>query len=484
MDGWIQQEPELHLFDLAHARKEVSDEKTADIRNKAGMLNLADKSLSYISGLPPDMQVHALNDMRQHLGGKGIPNSYFFSGTTAEEAKQYIERSTAYVKEKYARLKEEQELQLNQKKLNAPDTTAGGLSLADQPGYTGGKPTPEQAKGAVTLMQQSHEEEEYITPDHKLIKTASPETLPPGSEPFKLHHEDVQAEALDKRIKAGENKPETGQQDKQRRINIEQRKNLGEQTSPQDDAWAKAYDKVGTENVVAGAQARGQAYGDIRIQNYYDNQLGKEVTMSATDFNQKQKEEPGRYNLTTPSATEKNVQKVAYVNDLKNRMTAVWSDLDKMPEWTEAQRGALILTAKEHDPSSAISQFMGGEFGKTLTDEQTDYLIHVRQLNENVLGMRNLTQGSPAIEKVVAAIEKTVPGMLTPNKKFAYKQLNALNEQLADLEKGFAKVNVPGTKQSNNLIGTAPKNLIGKPPAHYKTKSGDIIKWDGSKVIE
>ena len=421
----------LPLYNIADERQKISDVRTSEVKEQLSRLELAGESIDYISQLPPNAQLPAYQNFQKYMKQRGVNPSYL-PDVSPEELSPFLQNMKNVSLKGLQRLQAQAKLEetqattadtkeqtrLREKAIGVKEHSPSELAWIK----AGGGPEGERAGLALKAVPQEAD-----------TQLRNAETVRHNKEMESIDREKINT------------KPDTPNQDKQKRIDIERRKNLGEQINSQDEAWAKAYDKVGSENIVAGAQARGEAYGDIRIQNYYDNQLGKEVTMSATDFNKKQKEEPGRYNLTTPSATDKNVQKVAYVNDIKNRMTSVWSDLDAMPEWSEGQRAALVLAAKERDPSSAISQFMGGEWGKTLTDEQTNYLIHVRQLNENALGMRNLTQGSPAIERVVDAIEKTVPNMLTPNKKFAYKQLNALNEQLQDLEKGFAKINVPGT---------------------------------------
>ena len=65
-DGYIPVS-ELKLFNLADAKTQVSEEKTRDIKNAAGTLDLGIKSLDWISSLPPEMQVHAYSDFRQHM---------------------------------------------------------------------------------------------------------------------------------------------------------------------------------------------------------------------------------------------------------------------------------------------------------------------------------------------------------------------------------------------------------------------------------
>ncbi len=461
----------LPLFNLANERQNVADTKFKETQATAAKIDLAVKSVDWISGLPPEHQPQAYESFRQHAQKEGYGQYVPPVNDPAElaETLQKLKFAGATMLQRLQMAKTQQDMEIAPQKLEIERMNANKLTPASMAMTAMGEgPEAEKAMGALKLLPQEADSAA------RLSETARHNT--------ETERHDREMEGINKGKK--DDKPDTANEDKQKRIDIAKRKELKQPVSDEDEAWAKAYDKVSTNVAVTGAQARTEGFGAIRIQNYYDNQTGKEVTMTANEFGEKGKTEPGRYNLTTPSATDKNVQKVAYVADLRNRMGSVWTDLDKMPEWTEAQKVELVNAMKERDPSSAISQLMGSAFGSTLSDEQTDYLIHVRQLNENVLGMRNLTQGSPAIERVVEAIEKTVPGMLTPNKKFAYKQLNALSEQLQDLEKGFAKVPVPGTGKTESTGG---KSVDGQIEGHRyrESSSGRTYVWtNGQKVYE
>jgi hypothetical protein len=75
MDYTIPNAPDMHLFNLASAKKDVSDQKMSELKQQAGALELGVKSLQWISGLDPQHQVSAYQDMRQNLKGK-LPDQY------------------------------------------------------------------------------------------------------------------------------------------------------------------------------------------------------------------------------------------------------------------------------------------------------------------------------------------------------------------------------------------------------------------------
>jgi hypothetical protein len=99
---------------------------------------------------------------------------------------------------------------------------------------------------------------------------------------------------------------------------------------------------------------------------------------------------------------------------------------------------AKIQTAMRegHSITSAELKAMGMN---KLSDQQKDFVIWATQLNERAMSLRSVAGFGQGSESMRAAIQATLPGAGSGDKKTALKQLDAFDNQVSLLQKGVVK---------------------------------------------
>lgn len=217
--------------------------------------------------------------------------------------------------------------------------------------------------------------------------------------------------------------------------------------------------------------ARGQGYGTYRMYQVIDTKNGnRPVTISADDLSQANKSEPGRY--ITGTQGEKALTRTALISDIRGTLRNVRQALTAMPDFTAAQRAQIALVMKDRNPSSALSQFFGSQWGTTLNPQQQSYLIDLAQLKENAMAMRSVLGAGQGSDQLRAAIAATIPGPTTPNKKYGLEQLDKFEQVLNRLERGIPSVPL---KAATGKISDVPTGVpeVGTVENGYKFIGGD-----------
>jgi hypothetical protein len=98
------------------------------------------------------------------------------------------------------------------------------------------------------------------------------------------------------------------------------------------------------------------------------------------------------------------------------------------------------LAMRAGDPHAALDQLVASGALGTLSDDQWNFLVATRQLAEQAMAMRTTLGAGQGSDQVRAAIEATLPSLLTPDKAKALAQLDAFDKTLARLRRGIPKV--------------------------------------------
>jgi hypothetical protein len=226
-------------------------------------------------------------------------------------------------------------------------------------------------------------------------------------------------------------------------------------------AGNKYYPKVITNPTEVG-KSRTEGYGNIRqvtvLDTQNDNQL---VTMTANDFANSRKEEPGRF---VDAAKAKNaLTQTALLQDIHGAIKNSKGSVDRLKnDFDETSRLLLYKAVQSQNPTGAINNFIGGQFGKALTPDQVDYLTDLGQLIENAMAMRSVLGAGQGSDQLRDAIKATIPNKGTFSKEYAKDQLRKFEQQVNRLERG-----VPGVKLAT------PKGEIETPPKEVKYSEGN-----------
>jgi len=211
------------------------------------------------------------------------------------------------------------------------------------------------------------------------------------------------------------------------------------QSGELDKAASQAWFDRRVAEAKATGEGRGQGYAKARTVSVIDTKNdNRPVTISAFDVIKGNKDEPGRY--LTGSLSEKALNKTALIEDIRGTSGNVRTSLQRMPDFTATQRAQIALVMKQRNLTSAMSQFLAGTWGQTLTPDQQDYLIDLAQLKENAMAMRSVLGAGQGSDELRSAITATIPGPSTPNKQYALKQLDKFDQVLNRLERGIVKV--------------------------------------------
>jgi hypothetical protein len=231
---------------------------------------------------------------------------------------------------------------------------------------------------------------------------------------------------------------------------IRMRQATGKPVPPEDLAFVNSY----LERKNSSAVARTEGWSDIKQENVVDtkdNNTPKYV--SITELNRAAKDEPGRYVPT--AAAEKAMKQTALLEDIRGNLQNTRNSISKLKtDFDEKTRLKLYQAVQSTDPSGSINNLITGEFGKSLTSEQQQYLVDVTNLIENSMAMRTLLGGGQSSDDMRKAIRNTIPGTGTFSKDYANKQLDRFEQVLNRLSRGVTNVplrNVPGVGGGSEL---------------------------------
>jgi hypothetical protein len=233
-------------------------------------------------------------------------------------------------------------------------------------------------------------------------------------------------------------------------------------------AGAKETSREKQANAMALVKARTEGYGLGRFMPMLDTHNGNAPAMPrGYDL----LAEPGRYIPAGPG--EKALAKENLFQDIadnsKKFRTVITNLKDDFPP---AMKAKIIAAMRADDPHASLDQLIAVAAIGDMPVDQQDFLIGVRQIAENGMVMRGLLGAGQGSDDVRNAIRATLPGLLTTDKSYALRQLDAFDQTLSRLHRGIPKValrndtgadgsSTPPQRPPSTLSPTAPGN---RPP--------------------
>jgi hypothetical protein len=204
-------------------------------------------------------------------------------------------------------------------------------------------------------------------------------------------------------------------------------------------------------------RGRAEAYGDVRQNQVIDTNDNSLKYVSSTELNKLNKEQPGRF--VPLAGGTKAMTKMALIQDIADANQTTREAINNLKtDFTPALRSKLAFIFKSRNPGSAFDNFMGSTWANTLTPDQQDFVIAINQNIENAMAMRSVLGAGQGSEDLREAIKRTIPGMLSPNKAYALKQIEAFNNQLNRLARGVPKVKLRSMEEVRQTMGNNGKD--------------------------
>lgn len=181
---------------------------------------------------------------------------------------------------------------------------------------------------------------------------------------------------------------------------------------------------------------RGSSYNYTRPMNVLDTANGNAPTVATYEQMIKY---PGRF---IPAAeADKALAKENLMEDIMGNSQLTRKAVNDLAEDFPTDMKLKITAAmRADDPHAALDQLIGSMAVGSLTPDQQTFLIQTRQLAENAMSMRSILGAGQGSEDVRNAIRDTLPTLLSPDKQYALKQLDAFDATIARLRRGVPKV--------------------------------------------
>lgn len=208
------------------------------------------------------------------------------------------------------------------------------------------------------------------------------------------------------------------------------------------DKEAKAALDYKTQTALKTTEARGKGFAEYRPVPVVDTKKNTAIdAMSQADVVEANRKESGRYKIITPSAFEHAMKQTALISDIRMNIQATRESVSGLKtDFNQEQRFKIFEAMRTNNPQTALSNLIGGEFGKNLTQDQQQYLVDVQALTENAMAMRAVLGAGQGSEDLRNAIKATIPSPTTFSKDYANKQLVKFDQILNRLESGVLKV--------------------------------------------
>ncbi len=190
------------------------------------------------------------------------------------------------------------------------------------------------------------------------------------------------------------------------------------------------------------ANTRGASYGMNRGFSVLDSANGNAPTIATLgDI----KKNPGRYQPAGPAS-----QALAQTNlmeDIKGVSAQARTAVNNLKEdFPPEMKLKLAVAMRSDDPNSAIRGLVSQGALGALEEDQQNFVIAMAQLAENAMAMRAVLKSGQGAEDMRDAIRATLPGLLSPDKSFAIRQLDAFDKTVKRLERGIPKVKLRETE--------------------------------------
>lgn len=224
---------------------------------------------------------------------------------------------------------------------------------------------------------------------------------------------------------------------------------------------------------------RGASYNASRPMQVLDTQNNNAPT--TVTFTQMM-EQPGRY---LPASGAKFLAQENLIEDIGRTSRATREAINGLTEdFPEDMKAkiAVALTAEDH--GSALNALLASSALANLTTDQFQFLVAARQLTENAMAMRSILGTGQSSDSVRAAIQATLPSLLSPDKQKALTQLDAFDKTLEQLSKGIPKVPLRQSGYSVQGGGDDAAGKGGRSISKVKTWMQGQPQWKGQTVTD
>jgi hypothetical protein len=179
---------------------------------------------------------------------------------------------------------------------------------------------------------------------------------------------------------------------------------------------------------------------------------------------------------------DKALAKENLMADIAGTSKLTRNSINDMEDFPEEMKAKIVLAMKADDPHAALDQLIASGAVGSLTDKQQNFLIATRQLAENAMAMRTILGAGQGSEDMRNAIRETLPGLLSPDKSYALRQLDAFDNTIQRLHRGVPKVQLRTDLDGGASTNVAPKGATHK--TEYPKKSGNwfYVDKDGNNL--
>jgi hypothetical protein len=148
---------------------------------------------------------------------------------------------------------------------------------------------------------------------------------------------------------------------------------------------------------------------------------------------------PGRYLPTGPA--DKAIAKENLMQDLAGTSQLTRDAINNLREdFPEDMKAKIALSMRADDPHAALDQLIASGALGSLSPDQQDFLIATKQLAENAMSMRSILGAGQGSQDVRDAVRDTLPSLLSPDRSYALRQLDAYDKTIARLHRGVPNV--------------------------------------------
>jgi hypothetical protein len=214
----------------------------------------------------------------------------------------------------------------------------------------------------------------------------------------------------------------------------------------------------------AGQALRLTGMENLRQDNYLDTNAaggGNVASMTAGEFAQANKQEPGRY-VKFSGQVANALKAQSLINDIKDGMNLMKAAVDDPNFKGLGSAGRALMTLAARNPQNATGVIMSGLAAKGLSDSEQNYLIAHATLLERAMSMRGLQGQGAGSDQQRSAIASTLPGFATADVAMAKKQLKTLSNNVDNLDRSIPKIGQSSMKSTAGQL-TPPPATSGPP---------------------
>ena len=220
--------------------------------------------------------------------------------------------------------------------------------------------------------------------------------------------------------------------------------------TPEDIASAVGFQGVNTTPAAQGSTAtiRVEGMERSRIQDYVDTLTNQMLTMNAEEFNAANRAAPGRY--VGRGGAVPAMKGAATFGELEYSVKQAEQALPALGTLDAGTRAQLVNALDEKDSSRGkLSEFINGSIMSTMSEEQQNAVIALKNLHESALALRG-TQGlGQASDQVRRAITGMLPNATSADIAYMMKQLQTFRGSIRELKKGVPTLGGPQPPQQS-----------------------------------